>query len=121
MNITGWGDLECNVIIFESIQDTKFTIRTWQTLEAVPNSNSSLVYILAKSSPAADPVALALYRELVNQLPVAVTYFENDTFWKRLLSVVSRIGGALSVIPGPWGALAGGVGGVSGTIASMVN
>lgn len=124
-NMPGFGDLECNIIILEGTNSganiTTFTVRAWQAVEYVPNEVGSIVYEVARPSPVEDKAALKLYRELIDELPIAVTYFENDSFWKRLLGTVSRVGSTLSVIPGPWGALAGGIGGVSGTIASMIN
>lgn len=121
---TGFGDLETNFIILEGTAtatvQTQFSVRAWQAVEYTP-INSSLLYSSATSSPKSDPAALEIYRSLVSELPVAVTYFENGNFWKRLLSLTSRIGGALKVLPGPMGLIAGGVGDLASNIGTLVN
>jgi len=117
---TGFGDLETNIIILENTQLTRFTIRCWQTLEYTP-VNTSITYKMAHSSPELDEQALLLYRQMVQELPVAVTYYENASFWKKLMGILGKVGGTLStLLPGPYGMLAGGLGGLTNTIGDMI-
>lgn len=121
---TGFGDLETNFVILEGTSSpayqTQFSVRCWQTVEYVP-VNGTIIYNMSSISPRCDPVALELYRAVVADLPVAVTYFENDSFWKRLLSWTGKIGNALAGLPGPYGLIAGGVGGLASTVSNLVN
>jgi len=87
---------------------TDFQARFWSVLEYIPVEGTVFSNV-ATPNPIADPAAMDIYRSVVADLPIAVTYAENDSFWKKLLGVVGSVGKALSVIPG-WGAIAGGVG-----------
>lgn len=127
---TGFGTLETNVILLENIKvadqepnpevATLFQIRSWSMNEYKPQP-SSLLYRSAHPSPPLDTTALNVYRSVVADLPVAVTYFENDSFWKRLMNTLGKIGGWLSNVPGPVGLISGGVGTLASTIGGMLN
>jgi hypothetical protein len=127
---TGFGDLETNIIVLEGNKTadmmpdassaTQYQIRAWSLIEYVPTT-TSLLYQVAKPSPVYDPAAMSIYKSLVQELPVAVTYFENDSFWKRLLGVIGKVGGWLSNIPGPIGLISGGVGSLAGNIGNLIN
>lgn len=80
-------------------------VRTWACVE-YQVSSTSILYEYSHLSPAHDPVALALVRRFLRETPSAVPYFENENFWKRFLSWVSTISGALKIVPGPVGQVA---------------
>jgi len=84
-----------------------FLVRSYACVEynAIPTSG---LYEYMTPSPV-DAFAMDLYRTIIKELPVAVTYMDNDSFWKRVLSIIKTISGGLSVIPGPYGTIAGGV------------
>lgn len=117
----GLGNLQTNVVIIENWQHgnpTTFMFRAWSALEYTPLADS-LLYKCGSESPYCDPVALELYKALVKELPIAVSYFDNESFWARLLGVVKKIAGGLSFIPGPIGAIAGGVGTVANALGEL--
>jgi len=66
-----------------------------------------------------DEVALKIYKKLICELPVGVSYLDNANFWNRVLSVLASMGMALSAIPGPYGAIAGGVGAISSGLRDL--
>jgi hypothetical protein len=125
----GMGNLESNFIRLsnlgwtgtgeDAIPTTTFQVRAWSTLEYTPVAGTVFMN-MATPNAELDEAALEVYRKIVQDLPVAVTYFENDSFWKRLLNTVGKIGGALSVIPG-WGAIAGAAGGLASSVASAID
>lgn len=84
-----------------------FLVRSYACVEynAIPTSG---LYEYMTPSPV-DALAMELYRTIIKELPVAVTYMDNDSFWKRVLSIIRTISGGLSVMPGPYGTIAGGV------------
>jgi len=127
---TGFGSLETNCIVLENVKKpdespnsencTLFQVRVWSMIEYLPHPQSVL-YRTAHKSPECDPIALETYRAVVADLPVAVTYAENDTFWKRLCNVIGKIGGLVSNIPGPYGLIGGGIGTVASAIGGLLN
>lgn len=126
--LPGVGSLETNYIRLSGVVTgtaelpvwTEFTARSWSVLEYTPVSGT-LLEKMAQPSAEYDPVALKVYRDIVRDLPVAVTYFENDSFWKKLLNLVGKVGSALTVLPGPYGAIAGSIGGLATGIGSAIN
>jgi hypothetical protein len=124
-NFPGCGTLETNFVRLTgtwptgATPTTNFILRAWSTLEYVP-VEGTVFSNAATPSAAKDEAALRIYDAVVADLPVACTYFENDSFWKKLLGVVGSVGSALSVIPG-WGAIAGGVGSLASTVASSIS
>lgn len=82
-------------------------IKTWSCVEYQVLTGSSL-YEYQSVSPN-DPVAIALYRKVVNELPIGVAFTDNDNFWQRVLGIIRRISGAASVLPGPYGLASSGV------------
>lgn len=82
-------------------------IKTWACVEYQVQPGNSL-YEFQTASPV-DPVALAAYRKIISELPVGVSFIDNESFWRRVLQIIKNISGGLSVIPGPYGAVAGGV------------
>jgi hypothetical protein len=57
---------------------------------------------------------------VILQLPVGVSFLENGDFWKRVLGIIKNISGALSVLPGPYGAISSGVNMMATGIDSLV-
>jgi len=82
-------------------------IKTWACVEYQVLNTASL-YEYQTMSPT-DPLALEVYRKVAMQLPVAVSYFDNESFWRRVLDIIRNSSKALSILPGPYGMAAGGV------------
>jgi len=82
-------------------------IKTWACVEYQAVTGSS-VYEYQNFSPC-DHHALDLYRKIINELPVGVSFVDNDGFWARVLAIIRNISGAASVLPGPYGMAASGV------------
>lgn len=117
-NFPGFSELTTSVIILEGTlykgEQTAFSVRTWQSMEAVPTFGdgsedySSLLPILSIPSPQLDAVALMVYKEIAERLPIAVTYAENEGFWDDVLDIIKTIGsvaGTVAQIAGFIGAL----------------
>jgi hypothetical protein len=85
-----------------------FILKTWACVEyqAIPGSS---VYEYMDLSPHYNERVLRLYREIINALPVAVTFIDNENFWARVLNIIRRVSGPLSYMPGPYGLMASGV------------
>lgn len=122
--IPGIGDLDTIVIkvsVPTGAANQSAVMRVWNCIEFQPNAASQL-NTYAKLSPDHDPSALAAYRYIAGQLPPAVAYYENANFWefvKKILGGAAMAGGALSVLPGPYGAIAGSLGGLAGGLARL--
>lgn len=67
--------------------------------------------VLAQSTvlTAHDPLAIELYKKCIHDLPVAVSYMDNDSFWERVLKTIKLVSSGLTILPGPYGMAAGGV------------
>jgi len=115
----GFSELTTNVMMLEGTSTqtvpTNFQIRTWQSVEVMPTTSggglseySSLLPILSIPSPELDPVALMVYKEVAERLPIAVTYEENEGFWDDVMGVIKTVGsvaGTVAQIAGILGAL----------------
>lgn len=124
---SGFGDLEANVMIIEDNYDTvnrrpfsTFQTRAWAIAEYMPVPNTPLAKA-ARKSPKHDVVAMAAYQRILQEMPVAVTYYENAKFWDTILKLLKGGVGIAKNIPGPYGAIAGGVGTVIEGIESLFN
>jgi hypothetical protein len=95
-----------------------FVLKTWACIEYQVNPGSS-IYEYQTISPC-DEYALKLYRAIVLQLPVGVSFLDNDTFWTRVLGIIKNVSGGLSYVPGPYGAIAAGVNMAANGIESLV-
>lgn len=82
-------------------------IKTWSCVE-YQCSPGNLLYEFCAISPT-DKLAMDLYREIILGLPVGVPYYQNEGFWDRVLKIIQRIAGPLSMVPGPIGGIASGV------------
>jgi hypothetical protein len=95
-----------------------FVIKTWCCIEYQVVTGTSL-YEYQSLSPC-DQYALELYRAIILQLPVGVSFLENEAFWKRVLNIIRNISGALSILPGPYGAISSGVNMIASGVDSLV-
>jgi len=105
--IMGMGNLS-GVCVRISASTTNFVIKTWACIEYMVNTNST-IYDYTRTSPAYDPVALLSYKTICNNLPIAVDYFHNESFWQRILAMFMNTTKAASVLPGAPGAIAAGL------------
>lgn len=85
-----------------------YMIKTWACVEYKAVAGGAL-YEYQRRSPI-DLNAVRLYKEIVAQLPVGVTYMDNDSFWERVYSIIKKITGYGSFVPGPVGLASSGVG-----------
>jgi len=115
--ISGIGDHDTLVFRLSGQEpSTKFAIQVWMTVEYQVQPNSALV-AFAHASPGEDPMAMHHYRCMAQAIPPAVPSRENAGFWNMLSGVVSGVGSFLGkVLPGPFGAIASGVGAAAGLI-----
>lgn len=93
-------------------------IKAWACVEYQVLPGNSL-YEFSTISPC-DEFALMLYKQIVNELPVGVSFIDNDTFWKRVLDIIRRVSGSLSIMPNQYGAIAGGVNAITTAIDHLV-
>lgn len=108
INYAGLGNQETVIVKIPmgSPSTNSALIRTWSCVEYQVNS-LSLMWDLAHMSAPYDPVALRLAKEYMQSQPVAVAYYENANFWQNFLKWVTEVSGALRVVPGPVGEVAG--------------
>jgi hypothetical protein len=107
VKVTGMGTNTANTAI----------IKAWACVEyqALPGTG---YYEFQGLSPC-DPVALDLYRKIINQLPPGVSFVDNEGFWQRVLQIIRQISGGMSVVPGPYGMMAGGVNRISDALEEL--
>lgn len=84
-----------------------YILKTWACVEYQVVPGSPLYEF--QSLGCRDDAAMAVYKKVIKELPVAKTYMDNDTFWQHVLSVIRMISGGLSYLPGPYGQIATGV------------
>lgn len=94
-----------------------FILKTWACVEYQAGTGS-ILYEYQSISPC-DKFALDIYRRVINELPVGVSFVDNDSFWTRVLSIIRRLAGLGSYIPGPVGLISSGVGAVASGIESL--
>lgn len=88
-----------------------FVMRNYACVEYIVSPTSGLYEY--QSVSCSDPIALALYKQIIKELPIGVHYMDNENFWRRVLNIIRMISGSLAVLPGPYGAMAGGVNAIS--------
>jgi hypothetical protein len=102
------NEFESLVIKISGVTATETAlIKTWSCVEYQVSPNSVLYEFQSFSS--SDKLAMELYREIICNLPVGVPYDMNDTFWQRVLNIISQISGVTSLLPGPYGLASRGV------------
>jgi len=94
-------------------------LKTWACVEYQVLPGSGL-YEYMTLSPCYSEQTLRLYREIISSLPVAVTFLDNANFWTRVLDIIKRVSGSLSVVPGPYGLIAGGINAAATGIETLV-
>lgn len=95
-----------------------FVLKVWCCIEYQVVTGSA-VYEYQTLSPC-DAYAMQIYRAIILQLPVGVSFLENEGFWKRVLGIIRGISGPLSMLPGPYGAISSGVNAIAGGIDSLI-
>jgi len=108
----GFDSIIFRIDVPPSVADQSFTLKIWKAWEYQPTFNS-LLYNMSHLSPGESCNALALYREIERQLPVAVPARDNPDFWNTVLNLVEEGSDILSIIPGPVGTVAKGVHAIS--------
>lgn len=89
-----------------NVSDTMI-LKTWACVEYQVMAGNALYEYMTVSPK--DEIAMALYRKIIQQLPTAVTYYDNDSFWQRVLQIIQSISGVASFAPGPIGRIGKGV------------
>ncbi|CAA34083.1 unnamed protein product [Nodamura virus] len=117
---TGLGDMDAIAILVTTPTGAVNTavLKVWACVEYRPNPNSTL-YEFARESPANDEYALAAYRKIARDIPIAVACKDNATFWERVRSILKSGLNFASTIPGPVGVAATGIKGIIETIGSL--
>lgn len=94
-----------------------FIIKTWACIEyqVVPGSG---IYEYQTLSPC-DEYAMELYRAIIMQLPIGVSFVDNENFWRRVLGIIKNVSGTLSFLPGQYGAISSGVNMIASGIDSL--
>lgn len=98
-DIVGVGDLQSMVfrVSTPAAAVNSAIVKAWTCIEYQPNPSSAF-YQFSGKSPAADPVALKLYREIALKVPVAVCVAENEGFWSdKVVPVIRGFLGAARV------------------------
>ncbi|AYW01748.1 putative capsid protein [Mayapan virus] len=109
---TTWGQFQGDFIGLGSLQSLVFRVSTptgavnasiikvWSCIEYQP-SPASAFYEFAGTTPAFDPMALKLYRDIALKIPVAVTVAENDGFWSdKVMPALKASLNALRIVGG---------------------
>lgn len=99
--------------------NTSFITKNWQCVEYQVNMSSAL-YDYARISASKDEKALRIYHEFTKNSPIAFTSFENDTMWERILRMFMSATAAASFMPGPYGAVAGGLNAVGSGLQAIL-
>jgi len=118
-NTTGLPGLDNN---FETLcikisgitANESYILKTWACVEYQVSADSVL-YEFQSLSPC-DPIALKLYREIINDLPIGVPFIDNDSFWSRVLSIINSLSGVGAHLPGAYGGVSRGVNLISGAM-----
>lgn len=119
--ITGFdSNFDCVCIKISGVSTDLNTciLKTWACVEyqALPGSS---VYEY-QSFSTCDPIALELYRKIIRELPVGVSFLDNEGFWMRVLSIIRRVSGVGMAIPGPYGAVASGINMTTSALESLL-
>jgi len=99
--------------------NTTFLTKNWQCVEYQVNMSSAL-YDYARISASKDEKALRTYHEFTKNSPLAFTSFENDTMWERIIKMFMGATSAASFMPGPYGAVAGGLNAVGAGLQAIL-
>lgn len=114
--VQGWGNLD--TVIIKITGNFSYSIKVGCCVEYTVGTASAL-YEFSRLNTMSDPAALAAYKQIAAQLPVAVNYFENAQFWDRVLQIIKQLSGAMSIVPGPIGMTSQGVNLIANAISMM--
>jgi len=92
-------------------------LKTWACVEYQVQANSPFIESITASPR--DDAALALYRKIIKELPIGVSFLDNDGFWSRVLGIVKRMSAAGAFMPGPYGMVSGGINSVISGMESL--
>jgi hypothetical protein len=96
------NNFESMVIKVSGVSATETAIiKTWACVEYQASPLNAL-YEFSNLSPC-DPMAIELYRSIINGLPIGVPFEDNESFWNRVLQIVNQLTGLGSALPGPYG------------------
>lgn len=101
-----------------NINDTMI-IKTWSCVEYQVSPGTSL-YEFMTVSPT-DAAAMDLYRKIIRELPVAVSYYDNESFWERVLSIIRGLSSAGRALPGAYGRISGGINNAANAASMLLN
>jgi hypothetical protein len=94
-------------------------IRSWSCAE-FQFGPGNIMYDSQSLHVDCDKLAMAIYKKVSIELGAGVSALDNANFWERVLDIISKMGLAASVIPGPYGAVAGGVGALTAAIRELI-
>jgi len=129
-----WGQLNCAPTSFTGLDNNfdsviikitgqganvlnSFIVKTWACVE-YQVVTGSMLYEYQTLSPH-DTLALELYRCIILQLPVGVSFEDNEGFWMRVLKIMKSLTSAGMSLPGPYGLMSGGANAILGGIESL--
>lgn len=89
-----------------------FLMKNWACVEYQFTPGTAM-YEMQMNHVNCDEEAMRLYREVAINLPVGVSFLDNANFWNRVLAIIRRVSGSLSVLPGGYGMMAAGAHGIA--------
>jgi hypothetical protein len=89
-----------------NISDTMI-LKTWACVEYQCLPGNALYEYMTVSPK--DELAMSLYRKIIQQLPTAVSYYDNESFWQRVLQIIQSLSGVVAYAPGSIGRIGKGV------------
>jgi hypothetical protein len=94
-------------------------LRSWACVEYQFTAGNAM-YAMQNLHAIEDEEAMRIYKYVVQNLPVGVSFLDNESFWQRVLQIIKSGGFTLAGIPGPYGAIAGGIGGISAALEQLL-
>jgi hypothetical protein len=108
-----WSNMDISGCFLTGLApETSYTITWIIYIERFPTQQQANLIVLANPSPCLDPIALEMYKCIVQHLPAGVPQYENglgDWFRDAVSSVAEVVSPVLSVIPHPYAQAAAGV------------
>lgn len=90
------------------IPSDAFQVRCGCSIEYIPQGKS-IIAKMSTPSPQLDVDCLNAYYAVAQNMPIAVSYYDNAGFWSKVWDFIKTGAKALSNIPGPLGLVATGV------------
>lgn len=115
----GLGNLEAALITLSTNQVSQsggqvnmptntFLVRCGCSIEYIPQGKS-IIAKMSTPSPQMDTACLNAYYAVAQNMPIAVSYYDNAGFWSKVWDFIKGGAKALSNVPGPFGLIATGV------------